>query len=61
MLQRSYVNNARPLLMLSEEEFQNQLDQISQGLDESENCKFYMRYNKLEVDQVEEADSSQTM
>lgn len=45
MLQRSYVNNARPLLLLSEEEFQAQLDQISQGLDESEACKFYMRYN----------------
>jgi hypothetical protein len=26
MLQRSYVNNARPLLMLSEDEFQDQLD-----------------------------------
>lgn len=57
MLQRSYVNNARPLLLLSEKEFQDQLDQISQGLDESDNCKFYMRYNKLEVNEDQELDS----
>jgi len=58
MLQRSYVNNARPLLLLSEKEFQDQLDQISQGLDESDNCKFYMRYNKLEVNEDQEQPDS---
>ena len=52
MLCHSYTSNARPLLLLSEEEFQVQLDLISSGREDSQDLKFYLRYNQEEVARV---------
>ena len=49
MLCHSYTSNARPLLLLTEEEFQRQLDLISNEAEDSQDFKFYMRYNQLEA------------
>lgn len=52
MLCHSYTSNARPLLLLSEEEFQQQLDLISEEREDSQEFKFYLRYNQDEVEKA---------